>query len=101
MNAYMTTRIDQPLHGDYLDVEAIIPKVVEASPLQTSPVRSSARGGTPVLWEYKTALGGSQSSDAERELNRLGREGWDLVAVVPPHDPSGQTVLYLKRARRA
>lgn len=102
MNAEMTTRIDQPLHGDPLDVEAIDPEVVHhASSLQPSRVRSSARSETPVLWEYKAALGGSNSSDAERELNRLGLEGWELVAVVPPHDPSGQAVLYFKRARRA
>jgi hypothetical protein len=100
MNSDMTTRTDPPLQGDYLDVEAIDPDVVQASPLHLSPARNPERDGEPVLWEYRTAFGGSNSADAERELNVLGLEGWELVAVVPPHDPSGQTVLYLKRVRR-
>jgi len=53
------------------------------------------------VWEYLTTYGGTNSTDAQQRLNALGVEGWELVSVVPPHDPSGQTVLYLKRPRTA
>ncbi|HSM02480.1 MAG TPA: hypothetical protein VK960_08615 [Acidimicrobiia bacterium] len=52
---------------------------------------------TPQQWEYLATYGGTNSADAQRRLNGFGADGWELVSVVPPHDPSGQTVLYLKR----
>lgn len=53
------------------------------------------------LWEYRTIFGGSSSNQAEQVINEIGAQGWELVAVVPPHDPSGQAVLYLKREKRS
>jgi hypothetical protein len=49
-------------------------------------------------WEYKVV--GSAATDAvlsENELNALGKDGWELVGVVPS---SSGVRFYLKRARR-
>jgi hypothetical protein len=48
-------------------------------------------------WAYQTVFGGMGAQEATKRLNHLGENGWELVAVVPPHNPSGETVLYLKR----
>jgi hypothetical protein len=40
-------------------------------------------------WEY-------HKTSSDERLDELGREGWELVAVVPS-GPSGELTLYLKR----
>lgn len=101
----MTTQIDQLLHHELHspEVEAIDADVVRPFPQPRSPDLEGdlAHGEPPTLWEYRTALGGSSSVDAEARLNALGGEGWELVTVVPPQDSSGQTVLYMKREKQA
>jgi hypothetical protein len=44
-------------------------------------------------WEYHTA---AIRPDDEAHLNRLGAEGWELVAVVPAENPASP-VCYFKR----
>ncbi len=66
-----------------------------AARLQAVPDR--AEPTPPQLWEYEVTFGGSSSGQAVQVINEMGAQGWELVAVVPPHDPSGQTALYLKR----
>lgn len=86
-------------------MEAIDSDVVRPFPQRRArPPEPEAGGipaGSPRLWEYRTALGGSGSADAETALNALGAEGWELVSVVPPHGGAGQTVLYMKREKRS
>jgi hypothetical protein len=50
-------------------------------------------------WEYKVISKSvaADSQPTEDELNTLGRDGWELVAVVPA---SGVAQFYLKRLRR-
>ena len=69
------------------------------APLRVVPPPAEDAPVEPVAWEYLTAHGGTNSRDAQTRLNDLGVDGWELVSVVPPHDPSGQTVLYMKRPR--
>ena len=103
----MTTQIEQQLHpaSESIEVEAIDSDVVrpfpQRRPLPPEPATGASPAGSPKLWEYKAALGGSGSADAETALNVLGAEGWELVSVVPPHGGAGQTVLYMKREQRS
>ena len=49
-------------------------------------------------WEYKI-IGGTAATDsltAERELNALGKDGWELVGIV---NVANDVQLYLKRIR--
>jgi hypothetical protein len=41
-------------------------------------------------WEYKVALLGEDDATAEKELNKLGEEGWELVGT-PSRVSSGST----------
>jgi hypothetical protein len=57
------------------------------------------------LWEYKSALVGSMawSKSPEEVFNKLGREGWELVAVSLQNGGSGLTgglEAYFKRPLR-
>jgi hypothetical protein len=49
-------------------------------------------------WEYKVLLkdASDDSARTQEELNEFGRDGWELVAIVPV--PNG-VQLYLKRLR--
>ena len=101
----MTTQIEHQLHpaSESVEVEAIDSDVVRPFPQRRPlpPEPDVTPSGSPKLWEYKAALGGSGSADAELALNALGAEGWELVSVVPPHGGAGQTVLYMKREKRS
>jgi len=46
-------------------------------------------------WEYQVATLGREEVDA---LNRLGREGWELVGVVPGGRPASPTFYFKRRA---
>lgn len=48
-------------------------------------------------WEYKTFFGLNRQTNDE-ELNRLGQEGWELVAV--GDDPRGLVRYVFKRLKR-
>lgn len=89
---------DEELHQalEFDGVVEIDPDDAPASAVGVMDPPEADAGGPP-LWEYLTSYGGTNSTDAQQRLNELGVEGWELVSVVPPHDPSGQTVLYLKR----
>lgn len=53
-------------------------------------------------WEYKVVkLGPSSSNEGEALLNRLGLEGWDLVAFQPSSTRAypGEGTYTLKRPR--
>ena len=90
----MTTYNQQLHHAlEFTGVEEIESDLDRPSALRIAP--------EPAWWEYLTTYGGNDSADAQTRLNLLGAEGWELVSVVPPHDGGGQTVLYLKRRRRA
>lgn len=94
-----TVTFDEQLHRA-LEFEGVGDVGSEDAPASALRVIDrSDHDAAVALWEYLTTYGGSNSTDAERRLNALGAEGWELVSVVPPHDPSGQTVLYLKRPR--
>ena len=55
--------------------------------------------GSTTTWEYKV-LGSPAAKDAEKEINRLGRERWELASVT--FNPStSETVFYFKRAKEA
>lgn len=51
----------------------------------------------PSAWEYKF-VEAVYDDRAEKELNNLGAQGWELVAVQPIGE-SGRATYYLKRAR--
>ncbi len=51
----------------------------------------------PAKWEYKVTVGLFRSSDAEKDLNALGEEGWELVAT--PGEMSGTAVFKRSKAR--
>jgi hypothetical protein len=53
---------------------------------------------TGVIWEYKTDYGPNRQSNDEL-LNKLGQEGWELVAV--GDDPRGFVRYVFKRPRRS
>jgi len=91
----MTTQTYQPAADPWDEPGDIAPSPT----LRVVPTPSDAVEPAGTTWEYLTAHGGTNSNDAQVRLNALGLEGWELVSVVPPHDPSGQTVLYLKRPR--
>lgn len=76
-----------------------LPPVPTQPALRVVPAAIDAAAGALQAWEYLTTHGGTNSKDAVARLNAVGAEGWELVSVIPPHDPSGQTVLFLKRPR--
>lgn len=44
---------------------------------------------TVISWEYKVVeTGGRKPDKLQKELNELGQEGWELVAIAAP--PKGQ-----------
>ena len=53
-------------------------------------------------WQYKvaevalTVLGGKATERTQEALDKLGAQGWELVAVTQPN-PAGAVRLYLKR----
>lgn len=57
----------------------------------------SVRGILGGMWEYRTAVGLTDT-----ELNTAGRQGWELVAVLPPRPDDiprlPAPTFYLKRA---
>jgi hypothetical protein len=47
------------------------------------------------LWAYRLVVGEPDIEDRERQLNELGRQGWELVAVqTRGGDPA---LMYLRR----
>ncbi len=105
MSVDMTTQIDHALRRgvDSAEAEAVDSDVVRPFPpsLSRAPLAPQGDAAAGVRWEYRVVFGGSSSADAVAQLNAQGAEGWELISVVPPHDPSGQTVLYLKRPHRS
>lgn len=63
---------------------------------QASDAEPAARGGTPVKWEYMTIAKDVQGwlgikvnpAEIDEDLNRLGREGWELVSAFDTSDGS-------------
>ncbi len=53
------------------------------------------------MWEYKVVALGEyvQVPVWEKQLNRWGAEGWELVAIEPARSNYG-TLAYLKRQKR-
>ena len=51
-----------------------------------------------IIWEYKVLTRNLSKEDApaEDELNRLGKDGWELVGIV---SDSSLAYLYLKRTK--
>ncbi len=51
-----------------------------------------------IIWEYKVLTRNLSKEDApaEDELNRLGKDGWELVGIV---NDSSLAYLYLKRTK--
>ena len=92
----MTTQTYQESADPWDEPEDLAPAPAQPA-LRIVPTPVEAADEAPATWEYLTAHGGTNSKDAEARLNAMGAEGWELVSVVPPHDPSGQTVLYMKR----
>lgn len=80
------------------DTDPVVRAFPQRSPRVEEP--SEAPDATFRVWEYKTALGGAGAKDANAVLNTLGADGWELAGVEPPQ-PGGQTILYLKRPKRA
>ena len=53
------------------------------------------------MWEYKIVAGGQNHlgpSDGEM-LNRMGEDGWELVAVFDTSSGPGRPQFYLKRQK--
>jgi uncharacterized protein DUF4177 len=49
-------------------------------------------------WEYKVvSYNGSPDSKMERELNQLGKQGWELASVIAHGEESSCFTLVLKR----
>jgi hypothetical protein len=61
-----------------------------------------------IQWEYTTYvqhLLPNQESQIKKDLDQLGRDGWELVSVVwceinPGGSPSGKAVCYFKRQKK-
>jgi hypothetical protein len=60
------------------------------------------RQSTPrVMWEYKI-IEAHDNHSAEKQLNQLGAQGWEVVGIVPVMNEGrsyGGGVYHLKRAR--
>ena len=94
----MTTQTHQDLPDPWNEPDGLTANPAPpALTIVPNPVEHA--DGEHPTWEYATVHGGTNAKDAESRLNAMGAEGWELVSVVPPHDPSGQTVLYMKRPR--
>jgi hypothetical protein len=61
-----------------------------------------AQSSPNVRWEYRSFNGSRINQPAIDELNDLGKEGWELIAVsvVAQGNLSGSLVYYLKRPAR-
>ena len=81
--------------------EAARPSSQQELPASLHSVPDRAPEKALKLWEYQAIFGGASTDHAVQMINGMGDEGWELVAVVPAHDPAGQTALYLKRELRA
>ncbi len=53
-----------------------------------------------VLWHHEIAAYGPKPVSLEEGMNKLGAEGWELVAVEPRRE-GATAVYYFKRPRRA
>jgi Domain of unknown function (DUF4177) len=69
------------------------------------PDQSTPRPTTPMvyvrertIWEYKQVVRNfsRDGMPSEEELNKLGKEGWELVSIV---SNAGSLYLYLKRIK--
>jgi hypothetical protein len=49
------------------------------------------------MWEYRVVYLDPDAEVAERDLNDLGKDGWELVGVMSR--AGGQPVAFLKRKR--
>ncbi len=102
------TQIQQTLRPDTelistedVDSEAVQPSSQQGLRASLHSVPDRVQEEALKLWEYRAIFGGNSSSHAEKKINELGAEGWELVAVVPPADLAGEAVLYLKREKRS
>ena len=87
--------------AEALDFEAARPSSQQELPASLHSVPDRAPENALKLWEYQAIFGGASTDHAVQMINGMGDEAWELVAVVPAHDPAGQTVFYLKRELRA
>jgi hypothetical protein len=51
------------------------------------------------MWEYRAVYLDHDAEAAERALDDLGKDGWELVAVIPRE--GGGALAFLKRKRAA
>ncbi len=64
-------------------------------PRLTGEEKATASGGMKVKWEYRTVL--APTAD---QLNELGKDGWELVAVATRTTADQVATCYLKRSVR-
>lgn len=52
-------------------------------------------------WEYHCQIippADTIPEEAEKDLNKLGNDGWELVQLIPKaHDDDGRNIAFLKR----
>lgn len=84
-----------------LELELANLKIASGPPPQLSGGTSAAFNviESPVRWEYKTCDGNGTGTDSPLELNKLGRDGWELVATICDNSAGGNGIVrhYLKR----
>lgn len=59
----------------------------------------TSAGGNPSLSKLSLDSSFRENYPLERNLDKLGAEGWELITVIAP--PQGDPVYYLKRAKDA
>ena len=57
---------------------------------------SASKKEDQMRWEYKRVYCSPGGEDEEDGLNRMGEDGWELIAVAAS---GGQRVLYFKRPK--
>lgn len=71
-----------------------------ASVFLISQERSAAQKKN--VWEYRTRIGSIRElpqADGEKELNKYGEDGWELIAIEPKSEQSLAPVYVFKRKR--
>ena len=58
---------------------------------------SATSPNRPVQWEYRTISFSSNGFGLQRDLNNLGREGWEVVATAPADGDRFHVILKRRR----